>query len=131
MSQPNSLIYSILNTKCPRCREGNMFPKGTLYTTKFADMHSNCSSCGQSLEPEPGYYFGAMYVSFGINVGVFLVAMVVLYQFLEDVSTTMMLGVLLFVIVGFLPIIFRISRAMWISIFVHYEGPGNEIPKKA
>ncbi|MBK0402171.1 DUF983 domain-containing protein [Adhaeribacter sp. BT258] len=131
MSQSKSLLSAILHTKCPRCREGNMFPKGTLYTTSFADMHSNCANCGQTFEPEPGYYFGAMYVSFAFNVAVFLAAMVVLYQFLEDVSTTLMLGVLLVTIIGFLPVIFRLSRALWISIFVHYEGPSGEIPKKA
>lgn len=131
MSQSHSLLYAILNTKCPRCREGNMFPKGTLYSPKFADMHANCTCCGQTLEPEPGYYFGAMYVSFAFNVAIFLAAMVILYQFLDDVSTMMMLGVLLITIIGFLPIIFRLSRAMWISIFVHYEGPSCEIPKKA
>ena len=92
MSQSNSLLYSILNAKCPRCREGNMFPKGTLYTSKFADMHHNCSCCGQDLEQEPGYYYGAMYVSFGFNVGIFLVSLFILSQFVEEVTMAMILG---------------------------------------
>lgn len=108
-----------------------MFPEGTLYTTKFADMQPYCPCCGQSFEPEPGYYYGAMYVSFAINVLIFFVSLIILYQFVEEVTITMMIGVVAVVVIGFLPIIFRLSRVLWISIFIRYEGPCSEIPKKA
>lgn len=130
MSTNNSLLYSIAAVKCPRCREGNMFPEGTLYSTKFADMHVSCPCCGQAFEPEPGYYYGAMYVSFGFNVAIFLAAIFILYQFVEDVTIAMVMGVVAVVVIGFLPIIFRLSRAIWINIFIHYEGPCSEIPHK-
>lgn len=130
MSQKPSLLHSVLAVKCPRCREGNMFPKGTLYTTKFADMNENCPCCGQSFEPEPGYYYGAMYVSFAFNVAIFLVSLFILYQFVEEVTTAMMIGVVAVVVIGFLPIIFRLSRVLWISMFIRYEGPCSQIPKK-
>jgi uncharacterized protein (DUF983 family) len=130
MSKQNSLVYSIINVKCPRCREGNMFPKGTLYSTKFSDMNKNCPCCGQDLEQEPGYYYGAMYVSFAFNVGIFLVAFFILSQLVEEVTMAMMVGIVVTVVVGFLPIIFRWSRAIWINIFIHYEGPCDQIPKR-
>ncbi|WP_460879075.1 DUF983 domain-containing protein [Pontibacter rugosus] len=130
MSQKNSILYSIATIKCPRCREGNMFPEGTLYSTKFADMHHSCPCCGQAFEPEPGYYYGAMYVSFAINVAIFLVSLFILYQFVEEVTMGMMIGMVAVVVVGFLPIIFRLSRALWINIFIRYEGPCSQIPKK-
>lgn len=130
MSMRNSLLYSIVNAKCPRCREGNMFPEGTLYSTKFATMHKSCPCCGQVFEPEVGYYYGAMYVSFGFNVAIFLVSLFILYQFVEEVTMAMMIGVVAVTVIGFLPVIFRLSRAIWISIFVRYEGPGSQIPKK-
>ncbi|WP_026236408.1 DUF983 domain-containing protein [Pontibacter roseus] len=131
MSQKNSFLYSVAAAKCPRCREGNMFPKGTLYSTRFADMNPNCPCCGQTFEPEPGYYYGAMYVSFGFNVGIFLIALVILYQFVEEVTMAMMIGLVAVVVVAFLPIIFRLSRAIWINIFIRYEGPCSQIPKRA
>mgnify|MGYP003575975528 CR=1 FL=1 len=131
MSQGNSFLYSALTIKCPRCREGKLFPKGTLYTTKFADMHKNCQCCGQPFEPEVGFYYGAMYVSFAFNVAIFMISLFVLYQFVEEVTMTMMIGVITVTVIGFLPIIFRLSRALWISIFVRYEGPCSLIPKKA
>ncbi|MFT2008708.1 DUF983 domain-containing protein [Pontibacter sp. 13R65] len=130
MTQKNSFLYSALTIKCPRCCEGNMFPEGTLYTTKFADMHKYCSCCGQAFEPETGYYYGAMYVSFAFNVAIFLVSFFILHQFVEEVTMAMMMGVVAITVVGFLPVIFRLSRVLWISIFVRYEGPCSLIPKK-
>jgi hypothetical protein len=130
MNQKNSYLYSLVAAKCPRCREGNMFPEGTLYSKRFADMHDYCPCCGQPFEPEPGYYYGAMYVSFAFNVAIFLVSFFILYQLVEEVTMIMMIGVVAVVVVGLLPVIFRLSRALWINIFIKYEGPCNEIPNK-
>ncbi len=130
MSQRKSVLYSIATIKCPRCREGNMFQEGTLYSTRFADMHKGCPCCGQTFEPEPGYYYGAMYVSFAINVGIFLVSLAVLNQFVEEITMGMMIGVVAVVVIGLLPVIFRLSRVLWIHIFIRYEGPCSQIPKK-
>lgn len=129
MSKHNSLVYTILAAKCPRCREGSMFTGG-LYTTKFADMHKNCPCCGQTYEPEPGFYYGAMYVSFGFNVAIFMVAFIILNYLVEEITLAMMTGVVLFVVIGLLPVIFRLSRALWINVFVRYEGPCSKIPNK-
>lgn len=27
-------------------------------------MHKQCSACGQRFEPEPGFYYGAMFISY-------------------------------------------------------------------
>lgn len=129
MSQRKSALYSIFFNRCPRCREGKMFKSG-LYTTKFADMHENCPCCGQAFEPEPGFYYGAMYVSFGFNVAIFIISLIILYQFVAEITMAMMIGVVAAVVVGLLPVIFRWSRSMYIHIFVRYEGPCSQIPKK-
>lgn len=131
MSKPKSIIYSVLTVKCPRCREAGMFPEGTLYSTKFADMHENCPACGQSFEPEPGFYYGAMYVSFGLNVAIFLVSLFTLYLFIGELTMTMLIGVIGTVVIGLLPVMFRISRSVWISIFIPYEGLQRPARKRA
>lgn len=129
MSKRHSIVYSIITTKCPRCREGNMFPEGTLYSTKFAKMNQSCPCCGQSFEPEPGYYFGAMFVSYAISTAIFLVALFVLNLLLEEITMLVVFVTVVGVVVGFLPIIFRLSRSLWINIFVRYEGPCDQIRK--
>ncbi|WP_230392287.1 DUF983 domain-containing protein [Pontibacter sp. FD36] len=130
MSEKKSFLYSVATAKCPRCREGNMFPEGTLYSPRFADMHANCPCCGQVFEPEPGYYYGAMYVSFAFNVAIFLVFLFVMYQAGVEVTIPMMMALVGITVVGLLPIIFRLSRSLWIHIFIRYEGPSTQIPKK-
>lgn len=124
-----SLFYTILNAKCPRCREGNMFPPGTLYTRRFADMYPKCPCCGQTFEPEPGYYYGAMYVSFGFSTAIFLGVLLVLSFVVEEITLALVMGLVLVIVVGLLPVTFRLSRALWINIFIRYEGPCGAIPK--
>ncbi|MHA6247604.1 DUF983 domain-containing protein [Pontibacter sp. CAU 1760] len=94
-------------------------------------MYKYCSCCGQAFEPETGYYYGAMYVSFAFNVAIFLVSFFILHQFVEEVTMAMMMGIVAITVVGFLPVIFRLSRVLWISIFVRYEGPCSLIPQKS
>jgi len=125
-----SLLSSILRAKCPRCREGNMFMPGNLYSRKFSDMHPNCPCCGQTFEPEPGFYYGAMYVSFGLSTGIFLGVILVLNFLVAEITMAMVLITVMVIVVGLLPVMFRLSRAIWINIFIHYEGPCTEIPKK-
>ncbi|PIQ20504.1 MAG: DUF983 domain-containing protein [Cytophagales bacterium CG18_big_fil_WC_8_21_14_2_50_42_9] len=125
-----SLLSSIFRTKCPRCREGNMFTSSNLYSPKFADMHANCPCCGQVFEPEPGFYYGAMYVSFALSTGIFLGVLLVLSFLVEEITLPMVLIAVVIIVLGMLPIMFRVSRAIWINIFIHYEGPCMDIPKK-
>ena len=111
--------------RCPRCREGKMFPEGTLFSTKFMKMNDHCAVCGQSFMPEPGYYFGAMFVSYGLNAAFFIAVWIAMIVLMDEVSLTAMLIALAVVIFGLLPITFRLSRVLWIYIFVRYEGGKN------
>ncbi|HTE31255.1 MAG TPA: DUF983 domain-containing protein [Chryseolinea sp.] len=119
-----SAIAAILRMRCPKCREGKMFPTGTLYTTRFMRMNERCSCCHQSFMPEPGYYFGAMFVSYAINTAFFIAAWLAMYVIMDDVSVGAMIMALMVVVVGLLPVTFRLSRVLWIYIFVRYQGRG-------
>ena len=129
MSLLNSTSYSILTVRCPRCHEGKMFPAGTLYTAKFMKMNNACASCGQPFEPEPGYYFGAMFVSYALNTALFVAVWLGLYLILDEVSTTILIVALILTILGFLPLTFRWSRVLWINIFVRYKGSADKIAR--
>lgn len=109
--------------RCPRCRQGKMFPPDTLMSLQFMKMNDHCSCCGQSFMPEPGYYFGAMFVSYAINAGFFIGVWLGMYLLMEEISLTAMIVALLVVVLGLLPLTFRLSRVMWIYIFVRYRGP--------
>lgn len=92
-------------------------------------MYPNCPCCGQTFEPEPGYYYGAMYVSFGFSTAIFLGVLFLLSLVVEEVTMAMVLGLVVAIAVGLLPVTFRLSRAVWINIFIRYEGPCAAIPK--
>ncbi|WP_192348057.1 DUF983 domain-containing protein [Algoriphagus sp. Y33] len=85
-------------------------------------MNKNCSHCGQSFEPEPGYYFGAMFISYAINTALFIAAWVALSVIYPDYSLKLLLSLLGLTVLIFLPFIYRVSRSIWISIFVPYRG---------
>lgn len=73
--------------------------------------------------PEPGYYFGAMFVSYGINAAFFITVWLGMYLLMDTISLTEMIVALLVVVLGLLPISFRLSRVLWIYIFIRYQGP--------
>ena len=104
--------------KCPRCGEGDLFEDGNPYNLgKLADMPKRCPSCDQVFEPEAGFYYGAMWISYA--VGVFLslilvgllvlIRVPVLYAFLAVVAFHLL----------FSPYLFRLSRSVWLSFYVH------------
>lgn len=126
-----SKFYSILNSKCPRCHDGPLFPPGTLYHPKrFAEMYESCPCCGLAYEKEPGFYYGAMYVSFGISTGIFLAVFFLLNLFVAEITFSMIFTMIVVIVIGLLPVNFRVSRAIWINIFEDYEGPCNQIKKR-
>ena len=79
-----------------------------------------CSNCKQRFEPEPGFYFGAMFVSYALTVAfsiAMFVAMIVLWHF----DALWFIGINGLAILLMFPIIFRLSRAIWFNVFVSYE----------
>lgn len=123
MLEKRSFINSVIKFKCPRCRKGNMFPEGTLFSfNKFDKMHRQCAHCGLSFEPEPGYYFGAMFISYALNAALFIAIWLMMTYVKEDVSLFWIIGVIIVMSIILLPFIFRLSRSLWISLFIAYRG---------
>ena len=118
-----SKIYSIVNNKCPKCHDGDFFVSPHSYDLKnFTKMYSNCPVCDERYEPEPGYYFGAMYMSYAINVAVMVVVWVGSELLFSDGVGIWWL-VLFSILCGLAltPLTFRWSRLMWINMFVKYD----------
>ncbi len=105
-----------------------MFPAGNFPNPlAFHKMDKSCPHCGQSFEPEPGFYFGAMFVSYGINTVLFLGVWTLLAIFVKDYGLSTLLIALGLTVVVFLPLTFRLSRSVWIAIFVPFQ---KASPKK-
>ena len=62
----SSTIADIFRQRCPRCRMGKIFPRSVFLG--FPKMHQRCPVCQLRFEREPGYFLGAMYISYGLGV---------------------------------------------------------------
>lgn len=114
-----------LLAKCPRCREGDVFKYPLKQVLKFSEMHEDCPVCGATFSPEPGFYFGAMFVSYALSVILFLVVGCTFY-FLFHPSDLMLVISVTVVAILFTPFSFRYSRILFLYWFggYHYQRKG-------
>lgn len=86
-------------------------------------MHANCSNCGLRYEIEPGFFIGAMYVSYAITVGMMLVTGFLLYHLAGDPEAWVYITTVVGLFILTLPLIFRTARVIYIYLFsgVDYE----------
>jgi uncharacterized protein (DUF983 family) len=124
-----SLAQSIFSMRCPRCREGRLYPYAT-YSTRFLTTHRNCPCCGQPFLLEPGFFLGSAYFSYAINGVLLLIFGLTLFYAGEQITVGWMVVAFVVVVVGLLPFTLRLSKALWIHLFVRYEGACQDIPKK-
>lgn len=116
----------IVHTKCPRCRKESMFKFRTLNLGKMLKMHRTCPNCGQDFMPEPGFYFGAMYFSYAINVAL-MVTFGVAYEVLFSPDNVLITLASVFTPPLLLaPWNFRISRAIMLYALGGIKSIENE-----
>lgn len=120
MFKKGSKIYSIFALKCPRCHEGEMFETGSWAFVKPFDMLKKCPHCQLDYEPEPGYFYGAMFISYIWTAWVCLLGIMLFHWYLGWSLPRSFAVLGLITAVNFV-YIFRISRAMWLNINVKYE----------
>jgi uncharacterized protein (DUF983 family) len=114
--------YSIFNNKCPYCQEGDFFISSNPYNLKKSgETYEKCKVCGEPFSKEPGFYYGAMYVSYAITVAIFLIVwFATSYIFpLFGVTPKVLIVVSLIVLLG--PYIYFISKLIWANMFMHYH----------
>lgn len=80
-------------------------------------MPESCAVCGQHYEPETGFYWGAMYISYGLAVGVVLVAGLLTYFLGHDPPTWVYVTVVAACMVLLTPLLFRYARAIMLYLF--------------
>lgn len=111
--QEQTLAGALLRGKCPRCRRGDMFPYPGTNLAKFNKMNETCPHCGVRLEPEPGFYQGAMYVGYAFTVAVILILGLTLYLLgdpPEWIYILTVIGVMLLLV----PLNYRFSRIVYL-----------------
>lgn len=121
MSGKPSLLYSILKQKCPRCRQGDLFVSHAYDLPRFTRMYEKCSNCGLRYELEPSFFYGAMFVSYAFQVALFIAVFVAIQVLYPEAGTWVYIVGVIGSILLLFPVIVRLSRSIWIHIFVKYR----------
>lgn len=115
-----SKLYSVFGFKCPRCHEGDLYYTPTFSFKRPFDMKKNCEVCGQDFEPEPGFYYGSMFISY-IFMAFFCLSFTAFFRWVVGWSINASFLLLIGVCAVFFVYIFRLARAIWINLNVHYD----------
>ena len=116
-----SKLNSILTGSCPKCQEESMYvEKNPYHLSKLYDMHETCSHCGLQYQIEPSFFYGAMYVSYGLTVAIGVAAFIITKVFLGLSLVEAFIAIIIALIV-LTPVTARLSRNIYINIFVHYD----------
>ena len=102
-------ILSVIKGKCPNCEKGEVFKStGNILMLRAPVMHEECPHRHHHFEKEPGYFLGAMYVSYAMT----LAESVAIYILVHNFTTSLAL---------ILSIIFAVVVLM---SFINFRYPG-------
>ena len=108
----------MLRNKCPVCKKGKIFnERNLLFNFKKPNMYSNCPNCDYKYEKEPGFFFGAMYVSYALTISEALIIFILSTLFLGENKLILKFGIIVGAIVLFSLFNLRFSRIIWIYMF--------------
>ncbi len=114
-------LYSMFANKCTRCHKGDIFEEKNPYKLgKMFKMHETCNHCHLKYDREPGFFYGAMYVSYALTVGWFIIWFA-LQSYVFQWSTTVFLTAFISFLVLSSPLTLRWSRIIWLNIFFRYH----------
>jgi uncharacterized protein (DUF983 family) len=105
-----SRAIAILRQTCPNCFRGRIFEKGFR-------MFSCCPICGWRFVREPGFFLGAMYLSYMLVIPPLAGVTLFLWLFLlPDWPLYGILSLALGVFLVFVPAIVRYSRVLYLHL---------------
>jgi uncharacterized protein (DUF983 family) len=120
------------SAKCPRCRVGKVF-NGPTYGFKIQKMNEYCPHCSLKFEREPGYFYVAMFVSYGMNVAEMIAVGIAANFFglgLEYENLWYFVLLMFSATFLFAPLNYRYSRLVllyWLSPGLHYDPNRSKI----
>lgn len=123
-------IIPIAKQKCPACHKGDFFIHPHGYRLKdTGTINEICEKCGQRFTLEPGFYFGAAYVSYALNVALMVSCAVAVYVLIEETKPEYYLASIIGMTLLLFPGIFRMSRIIWATMFIPYGGEEKQYKK--
>jgi uncharacterized protein (DUF983 family) len=121
MLKKGSKLNSILTGTCPKCQNESMYlDKNPFNLKNTLKMHEKCSHCGLTYQIEPSFFYGALYVSYGLNVATGVAAFVISYLIFGATLKTAFI-VIIIALIALFPYVLRWARNIYINMFVTYD----------
>ena len=87
----------------------------------MGEVKDKCEVCGLDLKPEPGFYYGAMYVSYGLSVAIFVSIWASCTWFFDNVGVWTQISLIFIALIGLGPYLYALSKVIWANIFFSYK----------
>lgn len=128
-------MFSLLQCKCPRCRQGDMFEsKNPWNLKKTMKMYKECPVCKQPLNIEVGFYYGSSYVSYAFSIAISAATFVAWWLLIGfsvyDNRFFWWLGINATILLLLQPYLMRVARTGWLAFFVRYDKDWRINPPK-
>jgi len=121
MLKKGTKLNSILTGTCPRCQNESMYvDKNPLHLKSILKMHETCGHCGLKYQIEPSFFYGAMYVSYALNVAIGIAAFIISYVFLDLRIKSTFIAIIMAIVLLY-PFVLRWSRNIYINLFISYD----------
>jgi uncharacterized protein (DUF983 family) len=101
------------------------FDKNPLHLGNILKMNEYCGHCGLHYQLEPSFFFGAMYVSYGLNVAIGIAAFIISFFIFASGLKVAFIVIIASLIFSF-PFVLRWSRNIYINMFVTYDPKTNK-----
>jgi hypothetical protein len=115
-NKKGNLLVRIMAEKCPNCGKSEVFEKKKSFF-EFPIMKKDCDVCHYRFDREPGYFLGAMYLSYGLAVLQGMITFLICYFFFPGLPTIAVPFIIMGVILVFSFKNYKLSRIIYIHIF--------------
>lgn len=129
-------LERVLKNKCPRCHKGSMFTDSPFSFKHALRMHHYCPVCGQRFHLEPGFYEGALYFNYALNVAIIITSGFSCYFIFNDPDVWVYMVCTITPVLLLTSITSRLSKSLMLHLFggvkynpnaenepLHYEIP--------
>jgi len=114
-------IVHLLKNECPNCHKGKVFKDKSLMQFGFPKMNEHCSHCHTKFSKEPGYFFGAMYVNYGLNVAQGITTYLLVSPFFPKAFDLRIFPIIAAVLLALTFFNIRFSRLLWMYMLRNYS----------
>lgn len=111
-------LKSLLMGRCPKCESGTVFKSnGFILLMKSPKMNETCPNpyCKHKFMIETGYFFGAMFVSYGLAVAQAILIFLIMINITTSANLLVLSIAVVMILMSFVN--FRFARMIWMYLF--------------